>query len=789
QGVEGIAVGLACKILPHNFVELIDGSIKNLKGQKATIYPDFLSGGMADFTNYNDGLRGGKIRVRARIRKEDAKTLIIHELPFAVTTTSLIDSILKANDKGKIKIKKIEDNTADKVEIMIHLATGVSTDKTIDALYAFTDCEVSISPNSCVIEDDKPHFIGASEMLRRSTERTKGLLKRELEIKLFELEEQWHFSSLEKIFIENRVYLAIEECETWEEILSAIRNGLEPHIKHLKREVTDDDITRLTEIRIKRISKFDAFKADEKLLNLEGDIAQVKHDLEHLTDFAIAYFKDLKKKYAEGKERKTEIRTFDTIDRAKVAVANAKLYVNKAEGFIGTGLKKSESEFIQDCSDIDDVIVFRADGVMKVSKVSDKAFFGKNIIHAQVWKKGDKRTVYNMIYEDGKMGRAMMKRFSVTSITRDKEYHITKGTPGSKVLYFSANPNGEAEVVTVFMRQNQRLKKLKFDIDFSELLIKGRGAGGNVVSKYPVRKVELKEKGVSTLGARKIWFDQTVKRLNVEGRGEFLGDFHAEDKILVLLNTGTYKLIGFDLNTHFDEAMISIEKWRPEHPISAVHYDGEKGDYYAKRFLPEASSKPVTFISDHENSRLVVVSTLHHPSVRLKFNKKFKKTRDKEDEIISLNEFISVKGIKALGNKMSALPITDVELEPANEELEKQAEAEVQKSNEPVADAVQEAVSNEEQTPTESQEGVPDQPSPTIELDVESPPPSKENDQKSPVLRKIEVFQISIIRKKVFHCSQDFFLAGKGSECDPLCSMALDVMFFKKLGVDPRAIS
>lgn len=732
QGVEGIAVGLACKILPHNFVELIDGSIKVLKGQKATIVPDFLSGGMADFSNYNDGLRGGKIRVRARIRKEDAKTLIIHEIPYGVTTTSLIESILKANDRGKIKVKKVEDNTAEHVEIMIHLASGVSTDKTIDALYAFTDCEVSISPNACVIENDTPYFLGASEMLRLSTERTKALLKLELEIRKAELEEQWHFSSLEKIFIEKRIYRDIEECETWEEILSSIRKGLDPHIKHLLREVTDDDITRLTEIKIKRISKFDSFKADEKLLNLEGQIEEVKNHLEHLTEFAIDYFKKLKKDYGQGKERRTEVRTFDTIDRAKVAVANAKLYVNREEGFVGIGLKKSESEFVADCSDIDDIIVFREDGVMMVTKVSSKAFVGKNIIYVGVWKKGDKRKVYNVIYTDGKGGRTMIKRFSVTSITRDKEYHITKGTPGSKVLYFTANPNGEAEIVTVFMRQNQRLKKLKFDLDFSEQLIKGRGAGGNLVSKHPVRKVELKEKGVSTLGARKIWYDETVRKLNVEGRGRFLGDFQPEDKILVLLDTGYYKLLGFDLNTHFDDAMISLEKWEQHKAISAVHYDGEKEDYYVKRFLPEASNKPVHFIGEHENSRLVCASTLYHPTARVIFNKKFKVSRDKEDEFIDLSEFIAVKGIKALGNKLSSLPVTDVVIEPADEEKEANAAAEFLPKNDDSgnesnsAEEIEAKASASTQTASsESPEGVADTPSPVVEFDVTDDPKPK----------------------------------------------------------------
>lgn len=736
QGVEGIAVGLACKILPHNFIELIDGSIDVLRGKKVNLVPDFASGGMADFTNYNDGLRGGKVRVRARIRKEDKRTLIIHELPFGTTTSSLIDSILKANDRGKIKIKKIEDNTADVVEIAIHLPNGVSPDKTIDALYAFSDCEVSISPNAGVIEGDKPHFLGVSQMLKISAERTKDLLKQELEIRKGELEEQWHFGSLEKIFIENRIYRDIEECETWEAIIEAIHKGLKPHIKHLLREVTDEDVARLTEIKIKRISKFDSFKADEKLKSLEEEIAQVKHHLANLTDYAVEYFKQLKKKYGEGKERKTEIKQFDTIVKSKVAVANSKLYVNREEGFIGTNLKRGESDFVQDCSDIDDIIVFREDGTMVVTKVSSKAFVGKNIIHVAVWKKGDKRRVYNMIYQDGKGGKSYVKRFSVTSITRDREYPVTKGTPGSKVLYFTANPNGEAEVVTVFLRQLQRLKKLKFDIDFSEFLIKGRGAGGNQITKYPIKKVELKEKGVSTLGARKIWYDETVQRLNVDGRGQFLGDFQPQDKILVLRTDGYYQLTGFDVSTHFDENMFHLEKWIPQKPISAVYFEAEKEDYYVKRFLAEDTNKPVSFIGENEENKMAVASSLYHPVVRIRFNKKFKKTRDMEDELIDLSDFIAVKGLKALGNKLTPHPVTEILLEEPNEELEAQAHAELmaeinppkettsadeESEEEPKKETTNPASEGDQKSPGKSEDvGKPDQVSPTIELDVNS---------------------------------------------------------------------
>lgn len=743
QGGEGIAVGLACKMLPHNFVELIDASIDVLKGKKTDIMPDFPTAGMADFSAYNDGLRGGRVRVRARIKKEDNKTLIISEIPFGTTTSSVIDSVLKANDKGKIKVKKIEDNTAEIVEIVIHLANGVSPDKTIDALYAFSDCEVSISPNACVIEDDKPRFVGVNEMLRVSTQKTKDLLGEELEIKKAELQESWHFASLEKIFIEKRVYRDIEECETWEDIITTIHKGLKPHIKHLVRTVTDEDVARLTEIKIKRISKFDSFKADDKIKAMEDEIVVLDHHLANLNDFAIDYFKKLKDKYGKGKERKTEIQPFDTIDRTKVAVANEKLYVNFEEGFIGTSLKRGEGEYVCDCSDIDDIVAFRQDGVMIVTKVSSKSFIGKNIISAWVWKKGDKRTIYNCIYRDGKNGNTYAKRFSVTSITRDKEYPITKGTPGSEVLYFSRNPNGEAEVVNVQLKALQRVRKTKMDVDFSDYLIKGRGAQGNTITKYPVRKVELKEKGVSTLGARKIWFDETVKRLNADGRGNFLGDFQPEDKILVLLSSGCYKLSGFDLSTHFDENMIQLEKWDPNKPISAVYYDPEKENWFAKRFLAESSSKEVCFISEHPDAKLGVVSTLFHPSVKLRFNKKFKKTRDKEDEVVDLNEFISVKGYKALGNRLSTLPITEVELMELDEEKEKVALAKYLEEM-GLANAEEQSADDENEDldeDSEENDDNDDQPEPSapvkqdpskIELEIDTPKAEKQSDEPKP---------------------------------------------------------
>jgi len=652
QGVEGIAVGLACKILPHNFNELIEASIKILKGKKVDILPDFLTGGTADFSNYNEGIRGGRIRVRARVAQLDKKTLVINEIPYGTTTSNLIDSILKANDKGKIKIKKIEDNTAENVEILVHLPSNVSPDKTIDALYAFTDCEVSISPNSCVIEDEKPKFLSVNEILRICTEHTKYLLKRELEIRKGELEEQWHFASLEKIFIENRIYRDIEECETWDEIISTIHKGLKPHVKHLLRAVTDEDVTRLTEIKIKRISKFDGFKADELIKRIEEELEQIKHDLDHLVDFAIAYFKKIKEKHGKGRERRTEIKSFENIDATKVAVANTKLYVNRAEGFIGHALKRTEAEFVADCSDIDDIIIFREDGVMQVQKIQSKSFVGKNIIHVGVWKKGDKRTIYNMIYRDGKSGHSLMKRFAVTSITRDKEYDLSAGNKGSKVLYFSANPNGEAEVVSVLLRAKAKLKKLKFDHDFAELAIKGRSAKGNILTKHMVSKIKLKEEGTSTLSARKVWFDDTVQRLNYEDRGDLLGSFKSDEKILTITQSGHYRLTGIALTTHFDEDLISIEKWNPEKPITAIYFDGDKQDFYVKRFLVEDTDNKTLFISDHEDSYLELASTDLLTVIELSFVKPRGK-ESKPNEIINLKDFISVKGLKALGNKLS----------------------------------------------------------------------------------------------------------------------------------------
>ncbi|WP_296317541.1 DNA gyrase/topoisomerase IV subunit A [Winogradskyella sp. UBA3174] len=659
QGGEGIAVGLSTKILPHNFIELIEASVKHLKGKRFTILPDFPTSGNADFSNYNDGLRGGKVRVRAKISPGDKNTLVITEIPFSTTTSSLIDSILKANDKGKIKIKKIEDNTAANVEILIHLPSGLSPDKTIDALYAFTSCETSISPLGCVIEDNKPYFVGVSEMLRRSTDNTVQLLKSELEIKLSEFQEQWHFASLERIFIEKRIYRDIEEEETWDGVINAIDKGLQPHIKHLKRAITVDDITRLTDIRIKRISKFDIDKAQQKIDALEDQIAQVKHHLANLIDYAIAYFERLKKEYGEGKERKTEIRVFDDVDATKVIIRNTKLYVNREEGFIGTALKRDE--YVCDCSDIDDIIVFTNDGKMMVTKVDSKTFIGKNIIHVAVFKKKDKRTIYNIIYRDGKGGSSYLKRFAVTSMTRDREYDLTNGNKGSALWYFSANPNGEAEIVTIMLRQAGSIKKLKWDLDFSDILIKGRTSKGNQVTKYGIKRVELKEKGVSTLKPRKIWFDDTVQRLNVDDRGELIGEFRGEDRLLIITQSGMVKTIIPEMTTHFDSDMIVLEKWIPKKPISVIYYDGEKERYYVKRFLIEQEGKEESFISDHSDSQLEIVSTDWRPMADVEFTKERGVDR-KENLEVNLEKFIAVKGITALGNQLTKDKINQVSL-------------------------------------------------------------------------------------------------------------------------------
>lgn len=658
QGAEGIAVGLSTKVLPHNFNELIDASVKVLKNKPFTLYPDFPTAGIADVSNYNDGMRGGRVRVRAKIAQLDKSTLVISQIPFSTNTTTLIDSILKANEKGKIKIKKIEDNTAAEVEILIHLPPGVSPDKTIDALFAFTACETSVAPLGCVIESHKPYFVGVSEMLRISTHRTVDLLKRELEIQLDELEEQWHFQSLERIFIENRIYRLIEEEETWEGVIRAIDEGLKPFTKHLKRAVTEDDIVRLTEIRIKRISKFDIDKAQEKIEALEGEIEQVKHHLDHLTEFAISYFQGLKEKYGKGRERKTELRSFDNIEATKVVLRNTKLYVNREEGFVGTGLKKDE--YVADCSDIDDVIVFLRDGSMMITKVDVKTFVGKDIIHVAVFNKNDKRTIYNMIYRDGKSGPSFVKRFNVSGVTRDKLYDLTQGNKGSQVLYFSGNPNGEAEVVTVLLRQVGSVKKLKFEIDFAGIAIKGRQSRGNTVTKYPIKKIELKEKGISTLKPRRIWFDDTVQRLNVDGRGELLGEFRPNDRLLIINQAGKVKTIIPELSTRFEDGMIVLEKWHPKKPISAIYFDGDKEKYFVKRFVVENENKEEIFITENPKSQLEIVSTDYRPVAEIIFAKV--KGVQKETQVIDLESFIAVKGIKALGNSLTADKVKQINL-------------------------------------------------------------------------------------------------------------------------------
>lgn len=659
HGAEGIAVGLSTKILPHNFNELIDASIKHLKGKSFTLYPDFATGGIADVSNYNDGLRGGRVRIRAKIFQRDKNTLVINEIPFSTNTSTLIDSVLKANEKGKIKIKRIEDNTASEVEILIHLPTNISPDKTIDALFAFTNCEISISPLSCIIIDNKPAFLGVSEILRRSTDHTLSLLKSELEIKLEEFQEQWHFASLERIFIEKRIYRDIEEEESWEGVIKAIDSGLKPHTAHLKRAVTEEDIVRLTEIRIKRISKFDLDKAQQKIEALEGEIAQIKHHLDHLVDYAIAYFTRLRKEYGKEKERKTELRLFEDIEATKVIMRNTKLYVNRKEGFIGTSLKKDE--YVTDCSDIDDIICFTKEGKMMVTKVDSKTFIGKEIIHVAVFKKKDKRTIYNLIYNDGKGGASYIKRFAVTSITRDREYDVTKGKKGSSILYFTANPNGEAEVVMVYLRQAGSIKKLKFEVDFADMAIKGRAVKGNIVTKYPIKKVELKEEGVSTLKPRRIWFDETVKRLNVDERGELLGEFKGEDRLLVITQDGVAKTIKPELTTRFDRDIIVLEKWVPKKPVSAIYWEAEKERFYVKRFLIENEDKEEKFISDHTKSYLEVVSTDYLPVVELVYAKLRGKDQKPNDQI-ELEEFISIKGIKALGNQLTAEKIKQINL-------------------------------------------------------------------------------------------------------------------------------
>jgi topoisomerase-4 subunit A len=655
-GVEGIAVGLASKILPHNFNELIDASIDYLQDKDFVIYPDFPTGGMVDVSRYNDGQRGGVVKVRAKIEKIDKKTLVINEIPFGKTTTSLIESIIKSNEKGKIKIRKIDDNTSENVEIIVHLMPGVSPDKTIDALYALTDCEYSISPNTCVITGDKPSFMGVSAILRHSADRTVELLKTELEIRKGELEEEWHMSSLEKIFIEERIYRDIEECETWEEVIDAIDKGLAPFKKLLLREVTREDIVKLTEIKIKRISRFDVKKADEHIKGVEAELEEVKNHLGNIIPFAINYFRQIKKKYGKGRERKTELRNFDTIEATKVVANNAKLYINYKEGFIGTGLKKDE--LVCDCSDIDDIIVIRKDGVYLITRVAEKIFVGNDILFAQVFLKNDERTIYNIVYQDGKDGPLLTKRCAISGLTRDKEYNLTRGKAGSKIVYFSANPNGEAEVIKVHHKPKARLKKLVFEFDFGQINIKGKSSMGNILTKHAVHKISLKEKGLSTLGGRKIWFDDAVFRLNVDGRGLFLGEFSSDDKIFVITKSGFFRIAGFDLSNHFEDNILIIEKYWPGKVYSAVYWDAEQKYYYVKRFTIEESEKPQCFINEDPESKLISITEVEYPRFEIHFGGRHK---GRENEIIEVAEFIGIKSYKAKGKRLTSYMVDNIQ--------------------------------------------------------------------------------------------------------------------------------
>jgi topoisomerase-4 subunit A len=656
QGVEGIAVGLASKILPHNFLELIDASIACLKEESFELYPDFPTGGMIDVSRYNDGLRGGNVKVRARISKLDRKTLIVTEIPFGRTTSSLIESILKANEKGKIKLRKVDDNTAENVEIVVHLAPGVEPDKTIDALYAFTDCEIPISPNSCVIDEDKPRFIGVSDMLKISTYNTRDLLKQELEIRLAELEEEWHLTSLEKLFFEKKIYRELEkDTDTWELVLSAIDKGFDPYRKLLRRKITRDDILKLTDKPVRKISKFDLKKADELIKNIEQEAIQVQHNIDNIVKFTIAYFQNIKKKYGAKKERKTEIRSFDSIQATQVVIANEKLYANLEDGFVGYGLKKDQ--YICDCSDIDDIIVFRKDGTYITTKVQEKAFLGKGLLYANVFRKNDTRTIYNIIYRDGRNGVIMMKRCAITGTNRDKEYNITKGTVDSQILYFSANPNGEAEVVRITLRPRPRLKSLIIDLDFVQLAIKGRDAQGNILTRYAIHKIVLKEKGVSTLGGQKVWYDETVNRLNAEGKGKLLGEFREGNRLVEITKSGFYRLTSFDLTTHFEDDMLLVEKFRANKVYTAVYYDGSHKSYFLKRFVFEGTSNLTNFTAEEAGSRLICISGHQHPRFEMKFGGAHK---TRPAEIVIADDFIAVKGVKAKGKRLTTFVVATI---------------------------------------------------------------------------------------------------------------------------------
>ena len=664
QGVEGSAVGLATKIVPHNFNELIDASIQILRGKKATIFPDFITGGIADFSDYKDGLRGGKVKIRARIKELNSKTLIISEIPFGTTTGSLIDSIISANDKGKIKVKKVEDNTSENVEILIHLQPGISPDKTIDALYAFTNCEMSISPNACIIEAEKPRFVGVSETLKISTHQTLALLKRELEIEQFELEEKWHFLSLEKIFIKEEMYIDFKKYSNKETLFDYLYERFKPHKKKLIRDISDEDLTRLTQIPMIRITRFDSIKAEDQMKELEQKIEIVKNHLANLIDYAVDYFKNLKKKYGVGRERKTETKQLETIVASEVVMANEKLFMNREEGFVGTGLKKDE--FVFDCSDIDDIIAFTKEGKMKIFKVSDKTFVGKDIVHVAIFKKNDERTTYNMIYRDGPKGITFMKRFNVTGVTRDKEYDLTKGSPNSNVYWFTVNPNGESEKVRVHLRAVPGLRKLELPIDFGEMEVKARGAVGNIVTKYTVNKVSLKEKGASTLEAEDYWFDEATHRLSKTERGTYLGKFSGDDKILTITTKGFYKLYTYDVLNHFDEDIILIEKQYPNLILTCIYFDGQSKCYFTKRFEPEANNNNKTLIiSEHEQSYIELVTTQINPMIEIKFSKE--KGKEIPDETLKMIEFSPIVNMKAKGKKLTSYKVKEINLREPEE--------------------------------------------------------------------------------------------------------------------------
>jgi topoisomerase IV subunit A len=679
QGVEGIAVGLSTKILPHNFNELIKASMDILKGKNPKIYPDFPTGGIGDFTEYNQGLRGGKIKVRARIEVTDKKTLTIRDIPFSTTTTSLMESIVKASEKGQIKVKQVIDNTAKDIEIQILLQPGQSPEVAMDALYAFTDCEISISPNCCVIIEDKPHFTPVNEILKYNTSQTLELLKRELQIRKGELMEKILFSSLEKIFIENRIYRNIEEAKTWEEVISTIDKGLKPHKKKFYREITTDDIVRLTEIRIKRISKFDAFKADEMLKDLEKELKQTEHHLKHLVDYALSYYQNLLDKYGKGRERKTEIKSFQSVTAIEVIANNQKLYVNREDGFAGYGLKRDE--YICDCSDLDDIIAIRKDGKMKVSRIQEKVFMGKDILYIGIWKKNDDRMVYNVVYNDSKSGKGFAKRFTLPGVTREKEYDLTQGHPNSKLLYVSGNPNGEAEKVEVKLSQASTARKKIFNYDFSELEIKGRAARGNIITKYPIRKVDFLKAGSSTLSKLTLWYDADAGRLNKDKRGKYLGKFDGDDKIIAFSRNGSYKITSYELSNRYEpEKTLLVEKFNQDKPVSAVYVDGDSKQYIVKRFMIETSTpdKEFPFISEAIGSRLILATTSETPEVEMEFIKA--KGKDKETKVINLEDVIDVKGWKAIGNKLSEYKVTKVSLiqdpdegEPEEGEEEKEA--------------------------------------------------------------------------------------------------------------------